>query len=189
MEAAARSLLCQLTGKNRIGHLGEVLADLNAAVHRARRENRISKTTAARLLHFSASTRHKIKLSDHEIQIVLRCLSATKNHAATELQLALDSTNFPAMPSSKKKQKEAVLAAGAEASMPPLRLPCAVPAAPAPPKSMLAMQKMKPAPPPMPALDANCWYRHRTGTMYFGVPPAEGVVSHGRIVHGELVGM
>ena len=84
MEAAARSLLRQLTGKNR-SNLGQVLIELNAAVHSARRENRISKATAARLLHFSASARHKIKLSDHEIQNVLRCLSATKNnhHAAT----------------------------------------------------------------------------------------------------------
>lgn len=209
METAARSLLRQLTGKNRIVSLGQVLTELNAAVHRARRENRISKTAAEQLLHFSASARHKIKLSDHDIKIVLRCLSTAKNnHAATEPPPALDSTNFPAMVSSKK----AVLDADAETSMPPIRLPptCTTPATPISPElatapapaPTLAIQMMNPPPPqqpqqpqtmmmppPMPVLDANCWYRHRSGTMYFGVPPAEGVVSHGRIVHGELVGM
>jgi len=190
MEAVAHSLLRQLTGKDRVGTLEQVLAHLNAAVHRARRENRISKTTAARLISFSASARHKIKMSDHELKLVLHCLSA-KYHSRVEPPPKIDRKNFPPM----------------APKMPAIQLPptsCDAPApsvaslsdaqeAPPPPNPppTPAIQMMQPPQPMMPvhAATVNCWYQHRSGTMYFGMPPAGGVVRQGTIVNGELVEM
>lgn len=188
MEAAAHSLLRQLTGKDRVGTLEQVLAYLNTAVHRARRENRISKTTAARLISFSASARHKIKMSDHDLKVVLQCLS-TKDHSRAEPPPKFDRKNFPPM----------------APKMPAIQLPptsCEVPApsvtslsdaqeAPPPPNPppMPAIQMMQPQPMMPTNAEVSCWYQHRSGTMYFGMPPAGGVVRQGTIVDGELVEM
>lgn len=188
MEATAHSLLRQLTGKDRVGTLEQVLGYLNTAVHRSRRENRISKTTATRLISFSTSARHKIKMSDYDIQLVLRCVSQ-QHHPRAETPPTLDRKNFPPM------------------GMPAIQLPptsCDVPAPtvsslataqealpPAPQQPTPAIQMMQQMAPPMMPMQhkENCWYQHRSGTMFFGVPPPEGVVRQGRIVDGGLVGM